>query len=104
MNCLWISPGTVRKPGAMARKCAAQAARSMYDASLYWTIAVTIVRFPPADRRLFETPVFILPFRVSWGNQVAGSTDTRESLIRVAGAADRGVPHGVIRAGPLTDT
>src|SRR5690348_13777824 len=48
MNCLRISPGTSRKPGAMARKCAAQAARSMCGGSLYWTIAVIMVRLPAA--------------------------------------------------------
>src|SRR5690349_21272586 len=45
MNCLRISPGTVRKPGAMLRKCAAQAARSIRGGSLNWTIAVISVRF-----------------------------------------------------------
>src|SRR6516164_7868804 len=50
MNCLRISPGTSRKPGAMRRKCAAQAARSMCGGSLYWTMAVIIVRISSAAR------------------------------------------------------
>src|SRR5262252_8759533 len=29
MNCLRMSPGTVRKPGAILRKCSAQALRSI---------------------------------------------------------------------------
>src|SRR6516165_8220165 len=48
MNCLRISPGTSRKPGAMVRKCAAQAARLICGGSLYWTIAVIIVWFSSA--------------------------------------------------------
>src|SRR5580700_5134755 len=49
MNCLRISPGTSRKPGAMLRKCAAQAARSIDGGSLYCTIAVIIEWFPFAS-------------------------------------------------------
>src|SRR6516162_9811540 len=56
MNCLRISPGTVRKPGAMARKCAAQAARSMCDGSLYKTIAVIIVPSSSVARPLAAGP------------------------------------------------
>src|SRR5215510_3013703 len=48
MNCLRISPGTSRKPGAIVRKCAAQAARLICGGSLYWTIAVIMVRLPSA--------------------------------------------------------
>src|SRR5262249_39927426 len=48
MNCLLIKPGTSRKPGAMLRKCAAQAARLICGGSLYWTIAVIMVRLPSA--------------------------------------------------------
>ena len=44
------SPGTSRKPGAMARKCAAQAAKLICGGSLYWTIAVIMVRFSSAAR------------------------------------------------------
>src|SRR5215475_4829482 len=40
MNCLRMSPGTVRKPGAILRKCSAQALRSIFDGRRYWTIAV----------------------------------------------------------------
>src|SRR5437764_6538347 len=46
MNCLRISPGTSRKPGAILRKCSAQAARSICAGSLYCTIAV-IIGVPP---------------------------------------------------------
>src|SRR5215208_7807433 len=43
MNCFRISPGTLRKPGAMLRKCAAQAFRSIDGGNLYCTIAVIIM-------------------------------------------------------------
>src|ERR1700722_19862814 len=43
MNCLRIRPGTSRKPAAIVRKCAAQAAKSMLGASRYWTIAVIMI-------------------------------------------------------------
>src|SRR3954463_12406754 len=46
MNCLRISPGTVRKPGAMLRKCSAHAFRSIDGGSLYCTIAVIIDSTP----------------------------------------------------------
>src|ERR1700731_4232813 len=44
MNCLRMSPGTVRKPGAILRKCSAQALRSILDGRRNWTIAVIIGR------------------------------------------------------------
>src|SRR5438270_13793048 len=44
MNCLRMSPGTVRKPGAIVRKCLAQALKSILDGRRYWTIAVIIGR------------------------------------------------------------
>src|SRR5437773_232404 len=42
MNCLRTRPGTLRKPGAMLRKCSAQAFRSIEGGNLYCTIAVII--------------------------------------------------------------
>src|ERR1041385_6169541 len=42
MNCLRTSPGTVRKPGAILRKCSAQAFWSIDGGNLYCTIAVII--------------------------------------------------------------
>ena len=43
-----ISPGTLRKPGAILRKCAAQAWRSIDGGRRYCTIAV-INNFTPSD-------------------------------------------------------
>src|ERR1700756_4759283 len=62
MNCLRISPGTSRKPGAILRKCAAQPARSICGGSLYKTIAVIIVRvlLGGAGAGGRTEPVFIL--------------------------------------------
>src|SRR5579864_971989 len=39
-----MRPGTARKPGAILRKCSAQAARSMLGGKRYWTIAVIMGR------------------------------------------------------------
>src|SRR5882672_481003 len=49
MNCLRMSPGTVRKTGAILRKCSAQALRSILDGRRYWTIAVIMGRTPPRN-------------------------------------------------------
>src|SRR6516164_9667164 len=49
MNCLRMSPGTVRKPGAILRKCSAQALRSIFDGRRYWTIAVIMGHTPPRN-------------------------------------------------------
>jgi hypothetical protein len=48
VEILRISPGTSRKPGAILRKCAAQASRSIDGGNLYCTIAV-IINFTPFD-------------------------------------------------------
>src|SRR5215208_8372649 len=55
MNCFRISPGTVRKPGAMLRKCAAQAFWSIEGGNLYCTIAVIIMALLSGSlRRLLQ--------------------------------------------------
>src|SRR5216683_4573330 len=46
MNCLRMSPGTLRKPGAILRKCSAQAFRSIEGGRRYCTIAVIIGSAP----------------------------------------------------------
>src|SRR6266851_1367134 len=46
MNCLRMSPATPRKPGAILRKCSAQAFRSIEGGRRYCTIAVIIGSAP----------------------------------------------------------
>src|ERR1700723_1268861 len=55
MNCLRMSPGTSRKYGAILRKCAAQAARSMLGGRRYWTIAVIMDELLEAGRAIIPS-------------------------------------------------
>src|SRR6266851_1787836 len=50
MNCLRMSPATPRKPGAILRKCSAQAFRSIEGGRRYCTIAVLLSNCSAASR------------------------------------------------------
>src|SRR5579883_2515214 len=92
MNCLRMSPGTVRKPAAMARKCSAQAALLIDGGRRYCTIAV-IISAPLLIRRRRPAP------RPAVRTRRRARPAPRRSSRRRKGRGRRGADGGRIRSG-----
>src|SRR5487761_57469 len=91
MNCLRTSPGTVRKPAAILRKCAAQACWSIEGGRRYCTIAVIIGTF---SFRLVQDGQFYFSSSLCSQAMLLATLSARE--IQSNG---RGTMHGLRKAG-----
>src|SRR5258706_11176818 len=88
MNCLRIRPGTVRKPGAILRKCSAQAAWSMLGGRRYWTIAVIMA----ASRLLSRW--YGVSGRLGQGLSALPAHRAAPMIWAIRGGGDHGQPTG----------